>query len=142
MSSVFIRVLDPRHYIVGQSRYSSLAFRPSSSDGGISVFCERCAIETSESICRHIDIFYAKISGNPAKYWAIDTQWLKDSLDEDLKDQVEFEHLPTQDPCHYNIINFPKNGKASGKIIKKAWESANEGFFVCNGEESVPVFET
>ncbi len=49
-----IRLLHPKHFSKARGRFTSLAFKNSSKDGGVSVIDSRCAREHSGSECKHI----------------------------------------------------------------------------------------
>tara|TARA_R110002110_G_scaffold415781_1_gene655648 strand:- start:1074 stop:1271 length:198 start_codon:yes stop_codon:yes gene_type:complete len=59
--------------------------------------------------------------------------------DSGLKGSIKAELNETEDPCHYNILNFPKNGKASGRLLKKAWDDNRDAFYECEDEDSKPI---
>ena len=48
-----------------------------------------------------------------------------------VPENVEILATEQPDPCHHDIFGFPSSGKASGKVIKAAWDSRPETFFEC-----------
>ena len=105
----FVRVIHPRHFDKNLKRFQSLAFKPSTS-GGISVFCHKCAIETSGEICKHIEKYYAEISGTPSIFWLFDTCILP------VNHSIDQSPSNTGDDCHHDIKGL--TDKESARIFK------------------------
>ena len=97
----YIRILSLKHHWDDHhKRFTSLAFRPSSKDGAISVVQENCAVETSGTICSHIPRYYGGIASDPPVFWPFS--------EEILPGHRKIELSPTEDPCHYNILELSK----------------------------------
>lgn len=78
------------------------------------------------------------MTGDPEIYWRIDMDWFQNNLPEETK--PEFVDAPTKnDPCHYEIMGFPKNGTASKNVMKEAWENNPNSFFQCEGLCSIAM---
>lgn len=124
----YIRVVHPRDYDVEQGRFKSLSFKPSSSDGGISVFKIQCGIDASGSVCEHIRKFYDSLTGDPPIYWEIPA--------EDIPTECEYPQSDSEsgDKCHHNIKNWSE--KESKKYIKK---KSLDTYLICdpNGTRSL-----
>ncbi len=136
---VVIRVLDPAHFSKSKNRFSRMAFRPSS-NGGISVYAEPCALEKSRSNCNHIQAFYSGLTGIPALYWRIDLEWLNaEAKDSEITLSLVQSKSHSGDDCHHDIFGFPKNGTASKNAIEKAWENNRLDFLQCDGQPSRPI---
>jgi len=117
----FVRVIHQDHYDSRLGRFQSLAFRPSSSNGGVSVFEYDCAIATSSKICNHINIFYPHVSGQPPIYWVFDASALPEDHD------IETSPSDRNDACHRDI-------KLSKKLAEKFFKqhaSFPDSFRIC-----------
>lgn len=98
----FIRAINiNKHYSKKNKRLAGMAFRPSSTNGGISVFDKDCAIRDSGTICRHIERFYAGIAGTPIVFWEV-----PDGSIPPLPCVVEPTDSDSGDKCHYEFFNW------------------------------------
>ena len=116
-----VRIIHQRHFDRNLGRFQSLAFKPSS-NGGISVFCARCAVETTGSACQHIQRFYPEVSGEPPIFWTFNTSILPDEhiIEETLSD--------TNDSCHRDIKNITPR---KAERIFKAHAKFPDSFQIC-----------
>ena len=109
-----IKLLHPRNWDTQKGRFQSLVFRPSD-DGGISVFCEVCATNTSGCVCVHAKKFYQSVTNDPPIYWMFDSGILpKNCL-------IVETPSTTGDLCHRDIINISR--KSSEKFFKYHFRS-------------------
>ncbi len=110
----FIRIINiNQHYSNRKKRLSSMAFRPSSSNGGISVFDKDCAENTSETICHHIRQYYTEVAGTPFVYWEIPNEVIPP-----LPCVVKQTDSARGDKCHHEFFNWDyKNAEDTGKAI-------------------------
>src|SRR5258708_24572713 len=97
----FICAIHPRDFSVPKGRFTSVAFQPSDDGSGISVIHCECAIQTSGSICEHLERFYANQTKTPGIYWPI-----PGSLPDGCLACPEVS--TTGDECHHNIINLDR----------------------------------
>ncbi len=73
----FIRTLHILKFDKNAKRFTSDTFKKHK-NGGISVFDEQCAKETSNnSLCTHIEVFYNTTVGNPICYCKLDLPLFK-----------------------------------------------------------------
>src|SRR5438445_1408970 len=96
----YVRILSRRHWGRRKSRFQSLAFKPSSTDGGISVFDKQCAIRRSGNICGHIRSFYHHISDEPPIFWEFSNSILPQGT------TFTNEVSDNGDECHGNITGL------------------------------------
>src|SRR5947207_13677169 len=98
----YVRILSRQHWDGRKGRFNSLAFTPSSTDGGISVFDKQCAVLRSGTICGHIRTFYHRISDEPPIFWEFSNSILPQgtTFTEEVSDQG--------DECHRNISGLDK----------------------------------
>ena len=105
----FVRVISQKHFDPKKKRFQSLAFKPSSTDGGISVFDQDCAIQVSGNLCTHIQKFYSQVAGDPPIFWKIPESILP--ADISITQSVS----SSGDQCHFNIGQITE--KDARKII-------------------------
>ena len=117
-----IRLVHPRHFDKNKNRFQSIAFQPSTANGGISVFCPSCAMETSGKYCQHIRNYYADISGIPSIFWLFDTSILPSNhvIEESLSS--------TNDHCHRDIKNITVK---DSRNIFKTHATYPDSFMIC-----------
>ena len=98
----FIRAINiTLHYSKKKKRLASLAFRPSSSNGGISVFDKNCAIRNSGTICDHIKRYYSRIARTPIVFWEV-----PDDTIPPLPCIVRQTDGENGDECHHEFFNW------------------------------------
>lgn len=106
----WIRFVHSKFYDHDKKRFMSLAFNPSS-NGGLSVVNEKCAVNTSGTVCANAKEYYPdRIIGDPPIYWIFD-----DSIfpcDIDIKPDRS-----NGDPRHHNIFGLTQ--KQAGKTFKQ-----------------------
>ena len=81
-------------------RFSSVAFRNSSNNTGISVIDRKCAIDCNRTICAHILAYYSPPAEHPIIFWSFDKSLLPSEV------VVQQSNSSSGDICHYNIIGF------------------------------------
>src|SRR5258708_11209390 len=114
----FIRLIHHQHYDPDKKRFKSLAFKPSSNNTGISVINTECIIQTSGSVCEHIQIFYAAVAGAPPIFWNIPIDLLPEGCSLD-------QHPSSGgDDCHYNLTGLTEK-QARDIFIKVPLEDFN-----------------
>ena len=92
-----VRILNIAHYDARKQRFTSLAFKNSSS-GGISVVSKACIQEQERTVCQHIEHFYPPpTSSIPPIFWEFNEQQLPTGY------SLAQETSPSGDICHYNI---------------------------------------
>ena len=89
--------------------FTSLAFKPSSSDGLISLFDRDCAIRTNGTVCNHIKAIHSKLSGEPPIFWEFSPEILPEGV------EVLSSGNP-DDPCHSHVSGL--DDKASRRLFK------------------------
>ena len=97
----YIRVIHKNHYDARKGRFTSVAFSPSSSNGGVSVIGANCVHESGRTYCAHVHEFYSIVAGTPAIFIKLNQN--------DIPDGCQFVSTPTDDPCHFDIMGFEKN---------------------------------
>ena len=95
-----IRLLKGCHYDRRLRRFQSVAFRPSSSDGGISVIDAECIQRSGASVCEHVRRYYQRENGDPAIFWTFSTEILP------ACHCLEHTDSTAGDACHYNILGM------------------------------------
>ena len=124
----YIRLLRKEHYDATLGRFTSVAFKPSS-NGGISVFDQQCAEETSRTSCQHILNFYAAITGSPVIYWVIRADVLPHQC------SIRATPSDTGDLCHHDIELKRQVARA---LLPKSLDPTC--MFVCDGTgQSKPI---
>ena len=101
-----------------------MAFRPSTTNKGISVFDKECAKETSGDICNHIEKFYSEIAGIPIVFWEIPAEIIPQGCR--IKQSVSNKG----DECHHDIFDW--EAKESEKTIKNV---PLDNLEICIGED-------
>src|SRR2546425_278725 len=96
----YVRILSRRHWDGRRKRFQSLAFKPSSTDGGISSFDKQCAIRRSGNVCHHIHTHYNHISDEPPLFWEFDGSILPQGS------TFSPEASDRGDECHGNITGL------------------------------------
>jgi len=94
----WIRILHVRNFDKRKGRFTSVAFRNSSGEGGVSVISQRCVEERGVDICEHIDEYYADVASVPPVYWVVSG--------EEVPQAAHFvqEDSPSGDKCHHNMM--------------------------------------
>ena len=128
-----IRVINKRyHYDKNKGRFTSLAFKPSS-NGGISVFCQKCAVEISGTICGHIQNYYSDVSGEPPVYWEFDSKILPSTH------VIKESPSASGDECHRDIMNLSK--RDAEQVFKKNtnYPDSFKICLPCGGDRSLSI---
>jgi hypothetical protein len=104
-SRILIRTIKFKSYSKGTGRFRHQdIFEPYG--GGISIFIEECALETS-SLCQHIARFYPNTVDNPVFYWKIREESLLQYEGFNGISVIQSESAPNaegeKDPCHHDI---------------------------------------
>ena len=120
--------LHPIYFSKEMGRFISMAFQPSSRDGGISAFETQCAIDLSGCECHHIHRFYRGVAGHPYVFWRISP----DILSEDCR--VTCEPSTTGDTCHRNLHGLGNNRRK--KMVRSLKVEELE---ICYGETHRPL---
>ncbi len=98
----FIRIINiDKHYSKRKKRIIGMAFRPSPSNGGISVIDKTCALRESDTICSHIKRYYPIIAGTPIVYWEVPDESIPP-----LPCLVEQTDGGNKDKCHHEFFNW------------------------------------
>ena len=98
----FIRVINIKyHYSKKKKKIAGMAFRPSSTNGGISVFDKDCAENASGTICHHIERYYPKVAGTPIVFWEIPDESIPS-----LPCIVKPTDGGNRDKCHHEFFNW------------------------------------
>src|SRR5436190_1074987 len=107
----YIHILPHKHWESALCRFSSLAFKPSDTDGGISVIDMECAIGSSGAVCAHLRNQYPGIAGEPPIFWKMPQNFLPNT--------ASFVSSPSTggDPCHSNITGLSE--KVARRLFKK-----------------------
>ena len=101
-----------------------MAFRPSTTNGGISVVSRKCAENVSHNVCRHIGNFYPRIAGTPIVVWEIPNEKIPSFC------RIEQGVSDTGDECHHEIFDWERSD--AEKTIKNVSVTDLE---ICIGEE-------
>ncbi len=108
-----------------------MAFKPSSTDGGISVINLECVTRSGISICEHIAKFYPTAAEQSPMFWEFSSEAIVPNAILTQKTG------PTGDECHYNITGLTK-GDAKKIIYSVPVASA----FMCeNGKPRALTLE-
>ena len=119
-----IRILHVNHFDGRRKRFTSLAFKNSSDNGGISAFDKQCAIDAGNTACQHIRRFYEQIVDEPPIFWEFSPESLFTNV------TLEQQDSDTGDVCHYNIKNLTdKNAK---KVFKQEQRNSFSGMNICS----------
>lgn len=95
---------------------------------------ESCAIESTGSVCNHIDRYYPNKFETVPIFWVIEFDWLsREIVEATFKHSIE----GTEDQCHYLLENLTKS--SSRRIFKNAQNNNPEQFFKCENGELVNV---
>jgi hypothetical protein len=127
-----IRLLHRRHYDYRRRRFTSVAFKNSGENPGISIIDCDCILNNSNSICSHIRKFYQRTAGEPPIYWRFNTELLPNKI------ELEQENSASGDECHYNIRGL------SDREARKFFKSYNQKlnlFKTCKNGNSVELEE-
>ena len=122
---MLVRLLHKNHYDFNDGRFKSLAFRPSSTGGGLSVVSNDCAVRKSGDICSHIRKFYGntRIVSDPPIFWA----FLKEILQIEVR--VVMEDGESGDECHCNVYGVTQQqAKQFFKAFQKRHGITNFSF--------------
>ena len=122
-----IRILHANHFDRRKKRFTSLAFKNSSNNGGISVFDKQCALETGSTACQHIGRFYEQITDGQPIFWEFSSERLFASA------TLEQQDSNTGDVCHYNIKNL--TDKDAKKTFIQEQSNSFFGINTCNRED-------
>lgn len=106
-----IRLLHRRHYDYRRKRFTSVAFKNTGENPGISIIDCGCILNSNGSICSHIREYYQKTAGEPPIYWRFNTEILPPDI------ELVQEDSPSGDRCHYNIRGL--TDKNARKFFKK-----------------------
>lgn len=135
----YIHILPVQHWDYRTQSFRSVAFKPSSDDGGISVFEKQCSESASSTVCIHIDSFYPHVVGSdaagyPTVYWEIPNGLLPPKI---LIEQCVSDR---GDICHHNLKRLTK--KEARKFFKdKIPEGDISRFLICNEHCGRPATE-
>ena len=122
----YIRLLPRQHWDARKGRFISLAFKPSSIGGGISVIAVDCAEERSGSICRHIKHYHPSQPSESVIFWRISTElWKHQGL------RFERTPVPDGDPCHADITGIDV-GTARDLFKEIARDNGISKFEICS----------
>ena len=127
----FFRPLHTKHYDserFGGFSSSALDLR---SGEPFSVVDSRCAVDTSGSICAHIERYYDEQTGKPKVYWPIHDSDIPSTC------RIVPERTLNGDDCHRNIHGWGRN--PARKAFKKL---ALEDLRVCVPEGERPATES
>ncbi len=107
-----IRIINiQKHYSKKRKRLAGMALRPSSTNGGISVFDKDCANEESTTICKHIERYYPAVAGVPMVFWEIPTNAIPP-----LPCIAKATINSNGDKCHYEFFNW--DSEQSENVIR------------------------
>jgi hypothetical protein len=127
----FVCILNAVHYDVRKQRFTSLAFKNSTS-GGISVIHKECILDENRTPCQHIKKFYPPpTSSQPPIFWVFDKAVLPTGA------TAEQQTTPTGDVCHYNLLGV--SDKTARELLLQ--QSLAE-FQICENGESRPLIES
>lgn len=127
-----IRLLHRRHYDYRRRRFTSVAFKNTGEDPGISIIDYECILNTSNSICSHIREYYQRTAGEPPIYWRFNTEILPAEIELEQEDSL------SGDKCHYNIKGL--HDKEARKFFKK-YNDKLHLFKTCQDDSSVELKE-
>ncbi len=131
----YVRIINLKHWYDKDQRFSSTAFKPSSSEQdsekGISIIKIQCAEQESGSVCEHIKRYYPNIAGIPTVFWYIPDSLLPTSPCIELMIDPKI-----NDECHYNLLKISK-GEAE-RLFSKIWADINQ-FTICQENTERPL---
>ena len=105
----FIKVINPKyHYSSHLKRFTSILFRNSSNDGGISAIDRKCILQSERSICEHIEKYYSEKTSIKPIFWEFSSHTLCSKHKVTNYKISSEEPSTTGDHCHVNIIGIPK----------------------------------
>jgi hypothetical protein len=125
-----IRIIGREFYDPNRGRFQSWAFGNSSGGGGISVIHRECMVETSGTVCRHIQEYYADLGEDDPVFWRLS----KEDLPADC--ELEQQDGPKGDKCHYNIMGLSDN--RAGRLFKQLTMNL-QNMYHCDGDQERPL---
>src|SRR5271157_6284194 len=96
----YIRFISRKHWDRNRRRFTSLAFKPSTTNRGISVVEHECLSALSYSVCAHIRRFYAAVAGEPPIFWQFSFEILPETV------HIEITPSNTGDGCHRDLMGL------------------------------------
>src|ERR1700736_1929011 len=127
----YARLLHPNKFDARINRFTSVAFKNSSGNSGVSVIDCECVRATGSEICDHARAYYASQTGEPPIYWKFDDSILPATY------RIAKKTSPSGDICHRNIHDVP-DGVLRDIFVRRSLSD----FLICAAGGSRPLMRS